>query len=190
MCVYIYICIYIYVCTHMFICIYIYIYVYTYIIYIYIICYVSHVGMIVTFYTSDWLFPVHMDTFIISSSQLWSTCEDLSKSQWLCLLPTLVYIEETPRCDVYYQNWLIDRCRANVAHTRQSRPDSGLGFQVKGKKYSKFFPLHSEAVGRANWWTMHAGGGIWYMMYDLRSVINDMICDMWRGYLAHKTLPP
>ena len=24
-----------------------------------------------------------------------------------------------------------NRCRANMAHTRQSRPDSGLGFEVK-----------------------------------------------------------
>ena len=27
-----------------------------------------------------------------------------------------------------------DRCRANMTHVRQSRPDSGLGFQVKIRK--------------------------------------------------------
>ena len=27
------------------------------------------------------------------------------------------------------------RCRANVAHLRQSRPDSGLGFQVQGPSH-------------------------------------------------------
>ena len=30
---------------------------------------------------------------------------------------------------------LVTRCRANVAHTRQSRPDSGLGLKVKVLKY-------------------------------------------------------
>ena len=33
---------------------------------------------------------------------------------------------------------------ANIAHTRQSRPDFGLGFQVK--VLVKLFPLYSEAV--------------------------------------------
>jgi len=33
-----------------------------------------------------------------------------------------------------------------MAHTRQSRPDSGLGFQVKALKPFKLFPVRSEAV--------------------------------------------
>jgi len=39
------------------------------------------------------------------------------------------------------------RCRANMAHIRQSRPDYGLHFQVKVPKSFKVFPLRSEAVG-------------------------------------------
>jgi len=38
------------------------------------------------------------------------------------------------------------RCRAKMAHTRQSRPDPGLGFQVKVLETFKLFPLRSEAV--------------------------------------------
>ena len=37
-----------------------------------------------------------------------------------------------------------DRCRANMAHIRQSRSDSGLGFQAKGLKRFEWFPLRSE----------------------------------------------
>ena len=37
------------------------------------------------------------------------------------------------------------RCRANVAHMIQSRPDSGPGFLVKSSKPFKLSPLHSEA---------------------------------------------
>jgi len=33
------------------------------------------------------------------------------------------------------------RCRANMAHVRQSRPDSGLGFQVKVLKPFKVVPF-------------------------------------------------
>ena len=32
----------------------------------------------------------------------------------------------------------------DMAHTRQSRPDSGLGFQGKSLKHSQVFPLRSE----------------------------------------------
>jgi len=37
-------------------------------------------------------------------------------------------------------------CRANMAHMRQSRSDSGLGFQKKIIKSFKVFPLRSEAA--------------------------------------------
>ena len=40
------------------------------------------------------------------------------------------------------------RCRANMAHTRQSRPDPGLGFQVKFLTIFELFPLCSEADWR------------------------------------------
>ena len=39
----------------------------------------------------------------------------------------------------------LPRCRTNAAHTRQPRPDSSLGFQIKVLKYFKFF-FGSEAV--------------------------------------------
>ena len=35
---------------------------------------------------------------------------------------------------------LSGRCRANMAHTRQSRPDAGLGFQVNLLSFPLFFP--------------------------------------------------
>ena len=35
---------------------------------------------------------------------------------------------------------------SNMAHTRQSRPDIGLGFQVKFRKPSDWFPLRSDAA--------------------------------------------
>ena len=38
------------------------------------------------------------------------------------------------------------RCRANMAHVRQPRPDSGLGFQEKVLKPFRRFPLRSETV--------------------------------------------
>ena len=37
------------------------------------------------------------------------------------------------------------RC-ANIAHIRQSRPDSGLDFHVKGIQTNKAFPLRSESA--------------------------------------------
>jgi len=37
-------------------------------------------------------------------------------------------------------------CRASVVHTRQSRPYSGLGFQVKVLRRFELFPLRSEAA--------------------------------------------
>ena len=39
-----------------------------------------------------------------------------------------------------------NRCRANVAHERQSRPHSGFGCQKEPLKRFTFFPLHSPAV--------------------------------------------
>ena len=38
------------------------------------------------------------------------------------------------------------RCRANMAHIRQSRPDSGRGFQVKVLKTVEVFPTQQRAV--------------------------------------------
>jgi hypothetical protein len=38
------------------------------------------------------------------------------------------------------------RCRANMVHVCQSRPDSGLGFQAKVSNTFKVFPLRSQAV--------------------------------------------
>ena len=40
----------------------------------------------------------------------------------------------------------LSKLTAKMAHTRQSRPDFGLGFQVKSLKPFKVFPLHSAAV--------------------------------------------
>jgi len=44
------------------------------------------------------------------------------------------------------------RCRANMAHIRQSRPDSGLDFQVTALQIFKLFPHRSAAV------SMHTPG--------------------------------
>ena len=38
------------------------------------------------------------------------------------------------------------RCRANVAHTRQSRPDYGPGFKVKVIKRFEVFPFRSDSA--------------------------------------------
>ena len=38
------------------------------------------------------------------------------------------------------------RCRANMAHTGQSRPDSGLAFRYKSLKHFMLFPLRLKAV--------------------------------------------
>ena len=43
---------------------------------------------------------------------------------------------------------IADRCRASMAPTRQLRPDSGLGFQVKVLQTSKVVPSRSEADTR------------------------------------------
>ena len=40
---------------------------------------------------------------------------------------------------------LVDRCRANTAHVRQSRPNSGLGLKVKAlETHPTYSPLPSE----------------------------------------------
>ena len=55
------------------------------------------------------------------------------------------------------------RCRANMAHTRQSRPDYGLGVQVEVLRTFKLFPFRSEAVVMTSsqhgcaMWNMEAG---------------------------------
>jgi len=41
----------------------------------------------------------------------------------------------------FAQSLKASRCRGNPAHIRQSRPDSGLGFQVKGRETSQLVPL-------------------------------------------------
>jgi len=41
------------------------------------------------------------------------------------------------------------RCRANMAHTRQSMPDPGLGFQIKVLKRSTVFPLRAGPARRS-----------------------------------------
>ena len=41
---------------------------------------------------------------------------------------------------------LIDCCRTNMANTRQSRPNSGLGFQIKVLDFFRLFPLGSAPV--------------------------------------------
>ena len=41
----------------------------------------------------------------------------------------------------------VRRCRANLVHIMQSRPDYGLGFQAKVLKRFELFLVRSEAVG-------------------------------------------
>ena len=43
---------------------------------------------------------------------------------------------------------IVCRCRAIVAHVRQSRPEYGLGVQVKGIKTYRLCALRSDAVSR------------------------------------------
>ena len=42
--------------------------------------------------------------------------------------------------------WYNPRCRANAAHVRQSRPDSGLGFQVDALKTFQVVPFSLRSV--------------------------------------------
>jgi len=62
---------------------------------------------------------------------------------------TMIQWIRTSRLSI--QNSLIGRlnepcsCRANLEHISQSRPDSGLGFQVKVLKSFRSFPLRSAA---------------------------------------------
>jgi len=49
-------------------------------------------------------------------------------------------------CQTYRER---DRYRANIAHVRQSRPDSVVGFQMKSLKPFNLFPLRAEADLRA-----------------------------------------
>ena len=47
----------------------------------------------------------------------------------------------------YINVWVrVSRCRSSVAHRRQSRPDSSLGFQAKVLEAFQVVPLRSEAV--------------------------------------------
>ena len=48
----------------------------------------------------------------------------------------------------YTERALSDHCRVNMAHTKQSRPYSGIGFQVKALETFNVFPLRSETVAR------------------------------------------
>ena len=45
------------------------------------------------------------------------------------------------------------RCREIMAHTRQSRPCSGIGFQVKALEPLKLFALCPESVRTSFWMT-------------------------------------
>ena len=47
------------------------------------------------------------------------------------------------------------RCRSNMAHARQSRPDSGLGVHVKAPQH-RSFPLRSAAVLRSKQFSIQA----------------------------------
>ena len=50
---------------------------------------------------------------------------------WGPLQSVRVLSREEPMCEQDLVGWMGYRCRANVAQTRQSRPDSGPGFQAK-----------------------------------------------------------
>ena len=60
------------------------------------------------------------------------------------------------------------RCRANVAHARQSRPYSGLSFQIRFFKKIRCFPLRTEAGLNLNPCTGAARRGGGSAMIDLR----------------------
>ena len=52
-----------------------------------------------------------------------------------------------------------NRCRANMAHIRQSGPDYGLGFQVKFRKTFELFRIHgSGSEIRGSEFRVHGSG--------------------------------
>jgi len=59
-----------------------------------------------------------------------------------------------PRGPACRQTFL-HRCRASMAHIRQSRPDSGLGFHAKSLKPFKLFPVRLAAVHMVEFCTLH-----------------------------------
>jgi len=59
-------------------------------------------------------------------------------------------------CFFAWEYMVASRCRANVAHIRQSRPDSGLGFQVKVLKTFKDVPSSLESGA-----CRQISGGFW-----------------------------
>ena len=63
-----------------------------------------------------------------------------SKARWMAAFSKSAARGKLPQWE------RVSRCRANMAHIRQSRPDSGLGFQVIVLKPFKLLPLRSEAV--------------------------------------------
>ena len=60
------------------------------------------------------------------------------------------------------------RCRAKMAHIRQSRPNSGLGLMQKPLKRLKLFPLRSEAVTPAT----SQAHGLWSATESLELLLN------------------
>ena len=57
----------------------------------------------------------------------------------------------TPHPTVYTPRRAEGRCRTNVAHTRESRPDSGLGFQVKSARTFENFPTSLGSAAFSGW---------------------------------------
>jgi len=78
----------------------------------------------------------------MTGTRMWHTQD--SHGQILALIFRLKSLERSkllPSCSE-----TDDDGYPNVAHTRQSRPDSGLGFQVKVlKTFIMLFPFRSEA---------------------------------------------
>ena len=61
-------------------------------------------------------------------------------------IPLSPGVESGMRVRGFHARALVDRCRENMAHIRQSNPDSGLGVHIE---VLKLFPLRSDA-GRQN----------------------------------------
>ena len=66
------------------------------------------------------------------------------------VLPCTIRLLMSLQCDEYSTH---SRCRANMVHTRESRPDTGLGFQVQVLEPLQSFPfsLGSEAYLSLCW---------------------------------------
>ena len=90
--------------------------------------------------------------------------------------PNLLELLEVDECVVVFcgvgQGVFSVRCLANMAHIRQSRPESGLGFQVNVLQLLQVVPS-SLGSGCSDAWP---GGGQHSGVID-----SGLVCSLWEG---------